>query len=392
MTNRLATDIAYLSYNHFGEELCGDHVELIKPQEDEDIFVLADGLGSGVQASILSTLTSKMLSTMVAYNLPLQECVNTIAETLPIIKDKGVAYCTFTIIKIKNCSSVEIFNYDNPLPFLVRDGKAIAIKYSESLIGGKKISHAQFKLFLGDSLIALSDGNVYAGVGNQYNFGWDMPNIMDFASKMCTPSSSALNFATFFMDYVKGLYDYKFGDDCTIGVIKIRERKTVNFMIGPPSNKDDDDKMASIFMNKEGIHIISGGTTSKVVATYLHEKVEQSMEYINREIPPIAHLKGVDLVTEGVITVNKVLEYASSILNDKNKDYYLWYAKKDGAALISHYLFEVATDVNIFVGCAINEAHQKSGGVINHTVKMHLVDSLADALKKMRKNVKVNYF
>ncbi len=392
MISKYATDIAYLSYNHYGEELCGDHVELVRPNENEEIFVLADGLGSGVQASILSILTSKMLSTMVAYNISLQECVNTIVETLPVIKEKGVAYSTFTIIKVKDSSFVEIYNYDNPLPFLVRDNQSININYTESVIANKKISYAAFHVRLHDAIIAMSDGNVYAGMGNQYNFGWDMPNIMDFSSKMCSPTCSAMNFATFFIDYVRGLYDYKLGDDCTIGVIKIRERKTVNFMIGPPSNKDDDERMASLFMGKDGIHIVSGGTTSQVVANYLHEKVEQSMDYIKKDVPPIAYIKGVDLVTEGVITVNKVLEYANSYLKDNNKEYYEWYGKKDGASLISQYLFEEATEVNFFVGCAINEAHQKGDGSINHSIKMHLIDELANALKQMRKNVKVNYF
>lgn len=199
MISKYATDIAYLSYNHFGEELCGDHVELVRPNENEEIFVLADGLGSGVQASILSILTSKMLSTMVAYDISLQECVNTIVETLPVIKEKGVAYCTFTIIKVKDSSFVEIYNYDNPLPFLVRDNQSIKINYTERIVANKKISYASFPIFLHDAIVAMSDGNVYAGMGNQYNFGWDMPNIMDFSSKMCSPTCTAMNFATFLL-------------------------------------------------------------------------------------------------------------------------------------------------------------------------------------------------
>lgn len=392
MTNRYFTDIAHISFNHFGEELCGDHVEVIHPSEDEEIFVLADGLGSGVQASILSTLTSKMLSTMVAYNLTLQDCVNTIISTLPVIKEKGAAYCTFTIVKVKNSSEVEIYNYDNPLPFLLRDGNAININYSESTISGKVIKYAKFNIFLDDAIIMMSDGCLYAGVGDKFNFGWDMPNIMDFASKAYQPSASAMNFAMFFIEYVRTLYNYHFGDDATIGIIKIRKRQTVNFMMGPPSNKDDDDKMASLFMAKEGIHIVSGGTTSQVVARYLNESVDQSMDYVCKDIPPIGYIKGIDLVTEGVITVNRVLENAKSYVFDNNRRYDEWYYKKDGASLISKYLFEDATDINFFVGCAINEAHQKGDASLHHNVKMHLIDDLADCLRKMRKNVKVNYF
>ena len=121
--NNLCADIGYKSINHYGEQLCGDHVDIVERGEDSSVIVLADGLGSGVKASILSTLTSKIISTMMAAGLSLEECVSTIAATLPICSVRGVAYSTFTIINLINNTQAELIQYDNPQIILIRDNK-----------------------------------------------------------------------------------------------------------------------------------------------------------------------------------------------------------------------------------------------------------------------------
>ena len=119
--NDLWADIGYKSVNPYGEELCGDHVDVVEQDENSTVIVLADGLGSGVKASILSTLTSKIISTMMAEGLPLEECVSTIAATLPVCSVRGVAYSTFTIIHLKNNDIAEVIQYDNPQVIIIRD-------------------------------------------------------------------------------------------------------------------------------------------------------------------------------------------------------------------------------------------------------------------------------
>ena len=99
-TNNYETEIGYLSINHVGEELCGDNVSVISPDDSTKVVVLADGLGSGVKANILSTLTAELLSTMIANNIPIEDCVHSVLETLPVCKVRGVAYSTFTIVKV----------------------------------------------------------------------------------------------------------------------------------------------------------------------------------------------------------------------------------------------------------------------------------------------------
>ena len=178
--NDLCVDIGYKSINHFGEQLCGDHVDVVEQDENSTVIVLADGLGSGVKASILSTLTSKIISTMMAEGLTIEDCVETIAATLPICSVRGVAYSTFTIIHIVENREAEIIQYDNPQVILIRDEKNFDYPKIEMNIGGKKILKSTIKLQENDIFVAMSDGCPHAGIGREYNFGWKREDIIDF--------------------------------------------------------------------------------------------------------------------------------------------------------------------------------------------------------------------
>ena len=391
ISNRYVTEIGYLSVNHVGEELCGDNVVCIEPDDSTKVLVLADGLGSGVKANILSTLTSKMLATMIANNMSIKECVRTIAETLPICQVRGVAYSTFSIIKIKENKYVDIYNYDNPMPFYIRNGKVCELDFSSTTIEGKKIYHSKIEAELNDTFFMMSDGVKHAGIGASLNFGWDMPQIKDFMQGLYHPTYSSKSMATILVDHCNNLYEHKPGDDTTAAVLRIRERKQVNLLFGPPTNKEDDEKMLSLFFAKGGIHIVSGGTTSTIVSRYLGKNIEVDLTNLDREIPPMGKIEGVDLVTEGVITLNKVLEYAKNY-ETSNTDYFTWSFKQDGASAITRLLFEEATDINFFVGCAINPAHQGVDVKINFAFKMQLIEELSKSLKQIGKNIKVSYF
>ena len=165
----------------------------------------------------------------------------------------------------------------------------------------------------------------------------------------------------------------------------------MNILFGPPSNRDDCGRMMSLFFSKEGKHIICGGTTSTIAAKYLRRPLKASIEYEKSDVPPIAKIEGVDLVTEGVITVNKVLSYAEDYLSG-NELYEEWSHRRDGASLICQLLFEEATDINFYVGRAMNPAHQNPDLPINFNIKMKLVEELSRCLKQMGKRIKVSYF
>ncbi|MGN1127637.1 MAG: SpoIIE family protein phosphatase, partial [Candidatus Flemingiibacterium sp.] len=307
--NDLCAEIGYKSINHIGEQLCGDHVDVVEQSDDSTVIVLADGLGSGVKASILSTLTSKIISTMMAQGLTLEDCVETIAQTLPICSVRGVAYSTFTILHLVNNSEMELIQYDNPLVILLRDGKNYDYPKTEMNIGGKKIFKSVIKLAEEDIFIAMSDGCPHAGIGLAYNFGWKREDIIGFMEAVAAGGGTAKNLSTILIDEVNKIYGKKPGDDATACVVKIRKREPMNLLFGPPSNRDDCDRMMSLFFSKAGKHIVCGGTTSSIAAKYLGKPVRASLNFAKSDIPPTATIEGVDLVTEGVITINRVVEY-----------------------------------------------------------------------------------
>jgi hypothetical protein len=389
--NNLCADIGWKSINHEGEELCGDHVDIVNQGDNSQVIVLADGLGSGVKASILSTLTSKIISTMMAEGLKLEDCVSTIAATLPICSVRGVAYSTFTIIHIIENRTVEIIQYDNPKVIFLRDFNIYDYPTKELNIEGKKVLKSIINLQEDDCLIAMSDGCPHAGIGLAYNFGWKLEDIADFMLSLAAAGYNAKTLATMLVDQCDKEYGHHPGDDATACVIKLRKREPVNILFGPPRNRDDNERMMSLFFSKEGKHIICGGTTSSIAARYLGKEVKVSLSFERSDVPPIAEIEGVDLVTEGVITISKVIEYAKDAL-DKNELYEKWSFQRDGASLICRLLFEEATDINFYVGRAVNPAHQNPDLPINFNIKMNLVEELSECLKKMGKRIKVSYF
>ena len=386
--NNLCSEISYMSLNHFGEQLCGDHVEVVE-SKDSTIVVLADGLGSGVKASILSTLTSTIISTMLAAGLDIRDAVETIADTLPICSERKTAFSTFTIIRLVNDSHADIIQYENPNVILIRNGKYFDFPLSTMTIGEKTIYRSSIELTDGDLFIALSDGMLYASENGVLNSSWDRDAIVSLLEPLSDSGLTANVLANILMEETNKRYGGKPFDDATTCIVKIRQRQTVNIAVGPPENKSDNHRMMALFFAKEGKHIVCGGTTSKIAAEYLHAQIRTDFDAPDSDIPPISHIQGVDLVTEGIITVDRILAYAKDYVKD-NRSFEKWCYKKDGASLAARILFEDATDINMFIGHAANPAHNEMP--INFNVKMQILKQLAANLRKMGKRVKIHDF
>ena len=389
--NSYCFDIGYNSLYKHGEEICGDHIEVVRNGKDSIIMVLADGMGSGVKANILSTLTAKIISTMMEQSMSIEDCVNTIASTLPVNEKLKVAYSTFTIISITNSIDADIIQYDNPPVIWLHNGKNVEYPMNPITIGSKVIYHSKIKLNENDALVTISDGAIHASKYMELNLNWKRENIVDFLQVMYEPGFTAKTISTMLLDQCNKLYGNEPGDDTTACTIKIKKKKTVNLLIGPPNDPSDDAKMIGEFLKKRGKRIVCGGTTSTIVAEYLGENIVTNTLVIDPEIPPTAAIEGIDLVTEGALTISQVLEYAEDYLKD-NEKYVDWAYKKDGASLVARMLFEEATDINFFVGMAVNPAHQNPDLPIDFSTKMHLIDMLSKKLNQMGKTTKIKYY
>ena len=379
---------SYVSINKHNEELCGDRVETAYYNETQTL-VLADGMGSGVRANVLSSLTSKIICTMMSSGMTVEDCVETIAATLPVRKDVNVAYSTFTILQISSDGDVYMVQFDNPLSILLRNGKAVEYPVEVNIVGDKTLYETRMKAELGDEFVMFSDGVSHAGIGISMDFGWQSEHICDFLEKNVHPDDSPHTVAAKLAEAAKELYLGRMGDDTTVAVMKVRQRSELSIILGPPANPEDDIPVIEKFLAEPGKKIVCGGTTSKIVSKYLGQTVETCLDYLDPHIPPAGHMKGVDLVTEGVITMGKVMELSDQMVAGTLPTD--WAAHKDAATQIAKMLLDEATDVNIFVGRAMNSAHQNPNLPINFSIKMKIVEVLSQNLEKIGKRVNVEY-
>lgn len=393
MIESLYVDLGYQSLTKNGEFVCGDHVETIRRPDGSVVIVLADGLGSGVKACILSTLTATITSRLVAANLNIPYCVRAIAEALPVCSVRNLAYSTFTIIHISPTGKALIVQYDNPCIALVRNGEEVPLSFTRMAVDDKIIESVSVQLHKGDVLLTFSDGAENAGVapGMSYERKWGRDNIVRYMEPLCMAGYSAKTLNTILLNECYTRYDGMPGDDTTALTVYMRTREQVNLGIGPPANLEDNEKMMSLFFAKGGKHVVCGGTTSKIAAEYLGKPLVLSDQRIDEDIPVAGTIEGVDLVTEGILTINRVLDYAKDYLAD-NETYSQWCFKRDGASALARMLFEEATDINFFVGRAVNPAHQNPETEITFGIKMRLIRDLADCLQQMGKTIRINYF
>lgn len=384
-------DVASNSLNKYGEELCGDKVEVIKT-DNGMIIVLADGLGSGVKANILATMTCKIAGTMLREGLSLSETVDTIVHTLPVCSVRQLAYSTFTIIKVSNEGMVHTIEYDNPPYFLVKNNYIRNIEKKQLKINDKIIKESSFLMEPGDVLTIVSDGAIHAGVGAILNLGWQWNNVADYLEVLVDSEKCSANIAKDLLQTCQKLYDGRPGDDTTVVTVTLRNPEFINIFTGPPKSKENDYFAIDKLLSSKGKKVICGGTAANIAARELNTEINVCMEYIDIDVPPTAKIKGIDLVTEGVLTLSKAIEklktYYNSSLEDKIS---LNLTSKDGASQLTKMLIEDCTHLNMLVGKAINPAHQNPDFPTDLSIKLKIVEELVDIMKKLGKEVEVNY-
>ena len=385
-------EAVYKSLNKKNEELCGDKVEIVRT-DDSMIMILSDGLGSGVKANILSTLSSKIIRTMLKEGASIDDAVSTIASTLPVCSVRKLAYSTFSILQIYDDGHAHLTEFDNPTCFCLRRGKLLELPFEEREVAGKIIRESDFTVAQGDYYVLVSDGVIYAGVGETLNFGWTWDNVAQYLERESTKGYSAYRMANSLASACNDLYMGLPGDDTTVAVAKIIPARRVHILASPPLHKEDDERFVKEFMADSDVRIICGGTSGNLVSRVLGKPLRTSVKYTDPSLPPTAVIDGIDLVTEGVLTLNRTLDILRECRKHEGELHDLAILDADnGAAKIAKILIEDCTHQTLYIGQSINPAHQNPDLPFDLSIKYRLLEELADLVRQFGKDVTCHYY
>jgi hypothetical protein len=366
-----------------GEELCGDNVQVTRTA-DSVIIVVSDGLGSGVKANILATLTTKIASSMLARGTGLEDVVETITQTLPVCRERKIAYSTLQILRIDSRGNATLVEFDSPRTFLCRAGHVIPFPAQPRTVGGKTVLIGQFELQENDWITLVSDGVIHAGIGGLLPLGLGWNGVASRLSEDIAKASDSLDLCNSLLDCCDGYYLGKPGDDTTVVAIKIRRPYRLNLMMGPPATPEHDREVIERFLAAPGSKVVSGGTTATLVSRIIAKPLKVSLEYHDSNIPPIAHLEGIDLVTEGVLTLNAAADRLRAPKELRQSK------RMDGASLVARMLLD-SDHVHIWAGGAVNPAHQNPLLPTAMNIKLQVLSRLRTQLELLGKVVHMEW-
>jgi len=366
-----------------GEELCGDNIGIAR-HSDYVTLALSDGLGSGVKANILSILTTRIVMHLMENKLPLSEVVETLSKTLPVCDIRKLAYSTFAIGQFFRDGHARVVEFDTPSFILLRQRESVLTPYEERQIEDKTIRESELQLQMGDWIVFVSDGVVNAGIGGRYPLGWGMEQIALFLEEHCHPDLSAQELAEKVSQTVWDLYTGKPGDDVSVVVIKVRRKLIATVLTGPPADRNTDEAVIARFVGRPGLLVVCGGTTAKIAARYLGGKLlEVDLSTMKADVPPLARLEGVDLATEGILTLTRTNEMLHSGADKETVQF-----NTDGASALVRLCLDV-DHVHFIVGLGVNPAHQNPDLPGQLGMKLGVVRSIAEELGKRGKEVTI---
>jgi hypothetical protein len=379
--------------NHHGERICGD-VFLYRyiKEEDRVIAVLSDGMGHGVKANILATLTSTMALNFTREHKEVDTIAEIIMNTLPVCSERKISYSTFTIVDIEASGKTNILEYDNPAAIILRGREQFDPSWKKVTLGkgrnaGKVLRTCSFMPGKEDRIIICSDGVSQSGMGSeQYPFGWDRDNIAYYASSLVAgeASVSAITLAGKIVTMAHKNDGYKAMDDISCATIYFREPRKLLLCTGPPYEKEKDTELASRVNDYKGKVIISGGTTADIIARVLGRQIVDELIFEDPELPPESFIDGIDLVTEGILTLQKVNEILKSYNNSVRLG-------KGPADKIVRLLME-SDEIHFVIGTRINIAHQDPTLPVDLEIRRTVVKRIARLLEeKWLKKVTFEY-
>lgn len=377
-------DIDYSRKIKESEKICGDVFLLSKDENSGRIgCILSDGLGSGVKAHVLARLTATMGVRFLLGNMDAEEGAHIIMDTLPVCSERKISYATFTMVDIPKNGEIEIIEYDNPPCLFIRDGKAFPLTREKIPLNRKKgfkeeaLFHSKVKPELGDRLIFYSDGVAQAGMGtHDFPFGWTAnaanPFILGIIEK--NPEISSRELCEKVTARARQIDHAQPKDDITCGSLYFRKPRNLLVVTGPPNDPDQDDYYIAKVRDFSGRKILSGGTTATIIGRGLEKKVRVDMSSWDAEIPPAANMEGIDLITEGMITLTRVAKLLKHPeLLDQSPQHAAW--KMVNLILDSD-------KIDFLVGTRINEAHQDPNMPQEIGIRRTLMKRIVEILEK----------
>lgn len=390
MNDSLFIEIGTHQCQKNGEDCFGDTVFSKKiPEEQRIISILSDGLGSGVKANILSSMTTRMAMKFVESNMELLRSSEIMMDALPICQVRKISYATFSIVDSELGGKTRIIEMDNPSHIFIRDFKPITVKcreLSSPKWKDRTISVSQLTTQPEDRIIMVSDGVTQAGLGNKkYPLGWGRQGCMDFILKEIrkNPYISAHDLARAVVhEALDKEVEHKAGDDISCVVLYFRKPRKLLVLTGPPFDEDKDHEFAELVANYDGKTVICGGTTANIVERELCLKCEIDKTSFDDKIPMASTMEGVDLVTEGILTLTEVYRMLKEGI-DKNKN--------NAAVRLTKMLLD-SDKIDFVVGTKINIAHQDPNLPMELEIRRNIVKKIFRLLQSQYlKEISVRY-
>ena len=395
MPNDVFVEMECFQLCHDGEIVCGDDFlfERIE-QENRHLAVLSDGLGSGIKANLLACMTTTMALEFVRSNMDVLLSAETIMDTLPVCEVRRISYATFSIFDLQIGGKSRIIEMDNP-PFIhLRNGKDLKVS-RQSMVSDRwpdrRVQLAEIYAITGDRLIAFSDGVAQAGLGQPgCKFGWRREGALEFiqAEVAKDPAISARELSQRVVYAARNHNkDNRCIDDISCMVIYLRKPRRLRLLTGPPFRPESDAAYAELVRNFDGKIILSGGTTANIVSRELKRPIDVDMKLVMKagNLPPPARMEGVDLVSEGILTLTDVVQRLEA---DPPLTTPVPLAAKQ---MID--LFRESDEIEFIVGTKVNEAHQDPSLPMDLEIRRNIVRRLKTVLEnKYRKRVLMRYF
>ncbi|HEX9117800.1 MAG TPA: SpoIIE family protein phosphatase [Anaerolineae bacterium] len=384
-------EVAWDSLCKHGEELCGDWVK-ISTTPDTLIVTLSDGLGSGVKANILATLTAEIATKMLVGGCSIDEVVETLAVTLPECQVRRLAYATFAVLSVRHGREAYLVEYDSPPLILVRGGQVVDLPLRAREIGGRTIREGSFVLENDDYLVMLSDGYLHAGVGGLYAMGWGWKNIATAVRRWAAAGGDSQELTAALRSTCLKLSGNAPGDDATAIGMHVRQSRRATVLTGPPADPVHDRDAVARLMSAPGSKIICGGTTAQMAARVLGKelKVEwqprdpRGARAAAKKLPPAALLEGADLVTEGILTLSAAVDLIRNASSPHALD-----GAQDVATRLARLLL-AGDQIHFIVGDAINPG-QLADVVRGKPMRQIYVEELVAELLRRNKQVTVEH-